>query len=185
MPRVSVCQPASSSSHLTGAPDCARCTPASSNVGCAVPLKPSQNACSRAVEVRDADLGPRRALVRRIRVHERVRMQRDVVHDRLLAAALAVRVADGLDEADGRDRVSRRARAIVALRRHGDADHVDVRTNSLQRVVARRERRLVRRGRRDRAVGVERAGTRSARGSARCRPRCRSPTEMPLRRAAV
>ena len=85
--RVSVCQPASSSSQLDRSAGLrAAATPASSNVGCAVPLKPSQNACSRAVEVRDADLRPRRALVRRIGVHERVRMQRDVVHDRLLAA---------------------------------------------------------------------------------------------------
>ena len=82
-------------------------------------------------------------------------MERDVVHDRKRAAARAVGVADGLDEADGRDGVASRAGPVVAAGRDREADHVDVRVDRLQRVVARSERGLVRHGRRDRAVRLE------------------------------
>jgi hypothetical protein len=83
-------------------------------------------------------------------------MKRDVVHDRLRPAALPVCVADRLDEAHRRDRVARGAGAVVAFRRHGKADHVDVLVDGLQGVVARGERCFVGRGRRDRLVAVVR-----------------------------
>ena len=108
-----------------------------------------------AVEVGDADIRPGCALLRRVEVGERIRMEPDGVHDRLRTPTRTVCLAHGGDETHGRDRVSLRAGAVVAPGRDGEADHVDVRVDSLQRVVARGESLLVGCCGGDRSVALE------------------------------
>jgi hypothetical protein len=89
-------------------------------------------------------------------------VQSDVVHDRLRPAAFPVCVADSFDETHGRNRVARGTGTIVAAGRERETDHVDVRVDRLERVVARGERRFVRRSGCDRLVAVVRRKPKSA-----------------------
>src|SRR5206468_5335240 len=80
------------------------------------------------VEVRDSRLRPRIALQGRIVVLVRVRMEAELVHQRLGPLARAVGDAEVVEEANGRGRdVVLRERVVVPARRQADTDRSEER----------------------------------------------------------
>ena len=108
------------------------------------------------VEVLRARVRPGEPAGQRIERVPRIGVEREGVHERPGAAARAVRRTGRGDEVQRRDRdVGARPRVVVAPLREGEAEHADLRIDRLQRVVARRERAHVGRGRELLAAGPE------------------------------
>ena len=106
--------------------------------------------------VGEADRG--RPRVREVRGDARVlavRVEREHVHDRLRAAACAVGGAEVDQEAGRRVRLPWVGRIVAAMRRQCAAEDVDLRRDSLQRVVALGQQCLIRGRGGVRAVGSE------------------------------
>ena len=113
----------------------------------AVERVPERELHARSVDA--ARVRPCVAGLHLVGVHVRVAVPRQLVEERLGAATRAIRVAERLDQAHGRDRgVARRAGIVVAAGRQTDADDVERRVERLQLVVAAREHDLHRCGRR-------------------------------------
>ena len=99
-----------------------------------------------AREVGHAGVRPLVALEQRVvrRARVRVRMERELVHDRPRPAARPVGGAEVVDEAHRRrGHVAARVRVVVAARGESEPDDVDRRVDGLERVVRQREHLLV------------------------------------------